>query len=139
MAAQIRLNAARLGRNNALTRIDLANEKANRQVALKRSQVGAQTRQLTDYYRELKGARTVTDTKTITTKRTWDNKNKHWEKSTKEKDHTTTTTFSVSDDSLHIRQSNEQALLEITTDFEIQQVNLETTYVIKDLLLSAAE
>uniref|UniRef100_UPI0025EB39EC hypothetical protein n=1 Tax=uncultured Thiodictyon sp. TaxID=1846217 RepID=UPI0025EB39EC len=40
---------------------------------------------------------------------------------------------------LHISQINEQALLDITTYFEIQQVNLEKTYVIKDLLLSAAE
>lgn len=139
MAAQIRLNAARLGRDNVLTRIDLANEKANRQVTLKRRQTGAQTRQLNDYYRELKGARTVTDTATITTNRKWDSTNKHWDKSTKEKDHKTSTTFNVSDDTLQIRQSNEQALLEITTDFEIQQVNLETAYVIKDLLLSAAE
>ena len=137
MDAQLRLNAARLHRDNILQRIQNENEKAGKLIEIKKSETNSHIALLDEYLPRLKAARTVTDTVTTASKREW--KDDHWGKSERTRDHNTVESFSLLDEKLDIQTSQEKELLQLTTDFQIQQINLETAYAVKDLLLSEAE
>ncbi len=138
--AQTRVAAAVLRRDNILKRIELENEKSGKIIALKRSFSGAQSVLLDQYLEKLKKARTITDTRTEGKDRYWSGPPDYeWKLQSRTRGHVTKTTFAVKDESLQLNTKKEKELLEITTDFEIQQVNIQTAYLIEDLLLSAAE
>jgi len=135
--AQIRLNEARLKRDNILQKVADENEKANHLIAIKKNLTDAHIAQLDEYLPKLKSARTITDTVTTTSTRTWSGGK--WGKKDKTRDHATLESFKVDDPALDINTDKEKDLLRLTTDFEIQQINLETQSVVKDLLLNEAE
>jgi hypothetical protein len=136
--AQARLIQARLRRDNILTKIEQQNERNDKLVEIKRSFLGAHTVLLDTYYKKLKNARTETDSVTYTTAREKDDNGK-WGEKRKTKTHTTTETFHIRDDTLKLNTQKEKELLKLTSDFEIQQTNMNTAYTIKDLLLAEAE
>lgn len=137
MEAQIKLNAARKNRDDILEKINYQNEFHSGQVAIKRSQQNAQTVMIDKYYALLKKARTETDTVEHVSGRT--KTNGKWVKNDKTKTHSTTETFYIRNDQLMLDTDKEKDLLDITTDYEILQVDLDNALAIKNLFLSEAE
>lgn|GEM_PF-2059850 len=137
MDAQLGLNMARLRRDNYLKQIDYENERANRLIQIKKDAVSAHVTLLDNYLPKLKAARTIIDTESRNSGRKWENGK--WVKTEKKRDHETSESFKIKDESLDIQTDKEKELLELSTNYEIQQINTDTAYKIKNLLLSEAE
>jgi hypothetical protein len=135
--AQTRIDAARLRHDNIFSRMDMENEKAKRLIEIKRNHASAQATLFDEYLKKLKKARTITDTVRISSVR--NREDGDWGSKTKTRDHATTTTFTIKDEKLDLETAKAKELLALTTEFDIQQINTQTAFLIKDLLLSAAE
>ena len=136
---QIRLTSANLRRDNYLQRIDNENLKANRLIEIKRNLNGATNAKIDEYLPQLMAARSIVETTSDESERTWDSKKKKWNKSTKKRTNTTSESFSIRNDKLLIDTNQEKDLRNITMEFEIQNIDVSTAYAIKDLLLNEAE
>jgi hypothetical protein len=137
MDAQIRLNAAILHRENILKSIEYENEAANQLIEIQNLSASATTAKMNEYLPKLRNAVKIVNTTINDSGLVWDGKK--WIKKSKPRDHKTEKSFAIRDDELALNTQRENELREITLNFQIQQINLDTQTKVKNLLLNEAE
>ena len=136
---EIHLTAARLKKDDYLKRIDYENQKANGLIEIKRNVTGATNAKLDEYLPKLMAARKIVETSQQTTTRKWDSNKNKWSTATKEHTNTTSESFSIRDDNLLLNTNKEKDMNNITMEFDIQNISLESADAVKNLLLNEAE
>lgn len=138
-AARLRVAAARTRRDNILAQIELEDERTGRVIALWRDNQADQVALHEEYLPKLQAACSITETTSDGKVREWDLANKRWQQWAKKKDSNTVRRCTIHDDKLDLDTQHAIDLLAATTEFNIANVNLDTEYRVKNLLLAQAE